>query len=238
MSGHSRWSQIKHKKAVADQKRGQRFSKISRLIALAIKSGGIKPDENPKLREALAKARSEGMSKETVDRAIGRGSGVEAEAPFEALYEGYGPGGAALLIEVLSDNLNRTNHELRKIVEERGGKLVGPGSVSWMFERKVAADVSLMPPNLDKEELMLIDAGAEEIERRSDRIVAIVNPERFQNFHKTLNREGINILEISFEYVPRSRLELNPEDKDRLTAFLEKLEDHSDVQEIYTNANL
>lgn len=239
MSGHSRWHQIRHRKALTDSKKGQLFSKISRLISIAVKEAGPNPDENPKLRDALEKAKAEGMSGDTVERAIQRGKGeADAQGLSEALYEGYGPGGSALLIEAVSDNLNRTNHELRKIMEGYDGKLVGPGSVSWMFERKVVADVSLLGENLEKGEFILIDAGAEEIKQQDDRMVAVINPEKFPNFRETLAREGIAILDSSFEYVPRSRLELNPGDKNRLIALFEKLDDHSDVQEIYTNANL
>lgn len=238
MAGHSRWAQVKHKKAASDQKRGERFSKISRLITMAVKSGGVNPSENFKLRDAMEKAKSEGMGGDTVERAIERGlGGGGAQELSEALYEGYGPGGTAILIQVLSDNLNRTNHELRKIVEEHGGKLVSPGAVSWMFEPKVVVDLELAPGDPEEQELSIIDAGAEEIERGQDRMVAIVNPERFPELRQTLSGKTA-ILGSALEYVPRSRIKVEDRIKDQITALVEKLDQHNDVHEVYTNADI
>lgn len=238
MAGHSRWAQVKHKKAASDQRRGERFSKISRLITLAVKSGGVNPSENPKLRYAMEKAKSEGMGGDTVERAIERGLGTGSTQELsEALYEGYGPGGTAILIQVLSDNLNRTNHELRKIVEEHGGKLVSPGAVSWMFELKVIVDLELAPGDPEEQELSIIDAGAEEIERGQDRMVAIVSPDRFPGLRQTLAGK-MAILGSALEYVPRSRIKVEDRIKDQITALVEKLDQHNDVHEIYTNADI
>ncbi len=240
MAGHSRWAQIRHKKAVSDQRRGQLFSKLARLITLAAAGGGPNPEGNPKLRDALEQARAAGMSRETVERAIDRGSGAAAERGLEAItYEAYGPGGTALLIETVTDNPNRLNQELREILKRFGGKIVEPGAVRWLFERRVVIDLpSPEGRGAEERELLLIDAGAEAVDRQAERIVAVVKPETFPAFSQALRANAISPIGQGYEPIPRERITLAANERLMLENLLEELDAHSDIQEIYTNANL
>ena len=238
MSGHSHWAQIKHKKVLSDAKKGNLFSKTVRLIMVAAKEKGRDPAMNPKLRMAIEKARAVGMPKENVERAIERGqSGTEAGALEEVLYEAYGPGGAAILIEGLTDNKNRTTNEIKHTLSERGGKLAGAGSVEWMFEKRGAVDVPETKNTMPHDDLglALIDAGAADIRDYEEGVTAYVKPQMLESFKEALTKKGIAFGDVYVDYLPKTPHLANAEDRATLEKLIAVLDENEDVQEIYTN---
>ena len=241
MSGHSRWHQIRHRKALTDAKKGKLFSKMARLIAVAAKEKGADPAMNSKLRMAVESARAVGMPKENIERAISRGAGgIGGEAFEEVRYEAYGPGGAALLILGVTDNKNRTTSEVKHLLAEYAGKLAIEGSVAWLFKKMGAVDFPKESVGSAPEELTLtlIDAGADDVQEFPEGFTAYVNPDSLEEFKEELGRKGLAFSRVRVDYVPTNPILLSEDDKAKLASLLEALDEHDDVQEVYTNVNL
>ncbi|MEK9148297.1 MAG: YebC/PmpR family DNA-binding transcriptional regulator [Patescibacteria group bacterium] len=236
MAGHSRWAQVKHKKAGSDARRGMLFSKLGRLISVAAREGGANPDTNPKLRQVIDQARASGIPKENIERAIEHGAGGPEPAKLRAMeYEAYGPGGMALVISVVTDNPNRTLADIKRILGEFGGRLAEAGSVTWMFERRYAADFALPGEGAEEFELRLIDAGAEDIARIPERLRAVVRPEGWSSFQSTIQDRGLTPLAIESIVVSKNMVAVDPQNKNRSATLVQTLEDHPDVTEVWTN---
>jgi len=265
MSKHSHWAKIKRKKEVADKERGQMFSKVLRMISVAAKRGGD-PETNASLRLAIEKAREFNMPKETIERAVKKGSGgLEGGILEEVLYEAYGPGKIAILIESITDNKNRAFNEIKKILERYNGKLVTPGSVKWMFERKgcLTADckpstraelgAGLVPhrnevsgaglqiedfKNKEKLELMAIEAGAEDIRWSNDVLEIYTKVEDLENVKRNLEDKEVKIESASLDWVAKEEIKVSEEDKIAAQKLFEDLDESEEVQEIYSNIKL
>ena len=242
MAGHSKWKQIKHKKALTDAKKGKAFSKISRMITVAVKEKQNRdPSTNSKLRTAIEKARTLGMPGENVERAMAKGLGEGKEEGLEeVLYEAFGPVGTALLIAGITDSKNRTTAEIKHILSEHGGRMSDKGSVEWMFNHVAAFDFDAEDfPSAEEAELFLIDAGAEDISKNDSLLTAYVSPQSAEVFKKNLGAKSINPKEEYFDYLPKNKISLPDEEiKQKVIALIEALDDNDDVQEIYTNVNL
>lgn len=244
MSGHSKFSKIKHQKGSADQKRGALFSKISRNITAAAR-GGSDPNANFKLRLIIDKARSAGMTKETIDRAIAKGSGTDKEATIliEETYEGFGPGKTAYIVEVIANNKNRIYQELRRAFSDHGGVLGNSGSVNWMFEHKgvIHLDSSLRDgaPSLSDEqlELQLIDAGADDLEQNEDEIIVYTKLTDLKQVEENIRAQGIKIEYAGLEWVAKETINPDEELQAKLETFENTLDELEDVSEYYSNVN-
>jgi YebC/PmpR family DNA-binding regulatory protein len=242
MSKHSHWAKIKRKKEVADKERGRMFSKVLRMISVAAKQGG-NPETNASLRLAIEKAREFNMPKETIERAIKKGSGgLEGGILEEVLYEAYGPGKIAILIEGITDNKNRVFNEIKKILERYNGKLVTPGSVKWMFERKgcISLNIKNQISNIKNEELemMAIEAGAEDIYWHDDFLDVYTKIEDLEKVKKKLEEKGIKIESASLDWVAKEEIEVGEEDKIAAQKLFEDLDESEEVQEIYSNLKM
>ena len=242
MSGHSKWHSIKHKKAKEDAKRGNMFGKLSRSIIVAIKDGGgvSDPKDNITLANAIAKAKEYNMPQANIDRAIKRGTGeIEGENYESIVYEGYGPGGIAIIVEALTENRNRTASDVRNTFSKHGGNLGETGSVSWQFERKgiIVIEKSAVK---DEEEFMLeaIDHGAEDIEEADDVFEVKVEPEDFLKVKESFEKEGIEIKAGEVGLIPKSTVELSPEEGKKAMRLINALEDHDDIQNVQSNIEL
>ncbi len=238
MSGHSKWAQIKHKKAATDAKRGQAFSKMSRMITVAAKEKGANPTMNPRLRMVADKARSLGMPKENIERAIKKATDkTSGESLEETRYEAYGPGGVALLIDCVTDNKNRTTAEIKHTLSEYGGKLANTGSVEWLFEKKGTIDIKLNNATEANDlALKLIDSGAEEITNGEECITAYTDPTKLFAFKRTLEEGGIVVAEEYTVFLPKNPVDIPDEEtKNKIIELLETFNDNEDVQEVYTN---
>jgi len=241
LSGHSKWSSIKHKKGAADAKRGQLFSKLSRAILVAAKEGGGDPANNLALQNAIEKARSYSMPKDNIDRAIAKGSGADADAnAFETIvYEGYGPEGVALIVEALTDNKNRTAADVRHLFAKHGGNLGATGAVAWQFERLgvvvVAAD------GVDEEELLLAaaDAGADDVEPDGSTFQVTSPPEALSAVREAVEEAGFTIESAELQLVPKSTVSIDDEGKARqVMRLVDALEENDDVQDVYANFDI
>ena len=238
MSGHSKWSSIKHQKGVADAKRGQLFTKLAREIIVLVRQGGSNPDANFKLRLAIQKARDNNMPMENIDRAIRRGSGdLDGASLAEMVLEGYGPSGAAILVQALSDNRNRTLQEIRNIFSRGGGSLAESGSVTWLFDSKGLVRVETN--NLDTEDLALkaIDAGAEDVNVENDYVEIQTKPEELETVRAALEQGNIPIASAELAMVPKTALELEEKAALQTLKLLNKLEEMDDVQWVCSNVN-
>ena len=236
MSGHSKWSQIKHKKAKTDAARGKAFSKVTRLITVAARQGGGNPETNASLRIAIQKAREMNMPQENIEKAIKRGTGeLEGVNYEEVIYEGYAPGGVAVMVEATTDNRNRTTAEIRHIFSRRGGALAESGSVSWIFERKGL--ISFEKENVDEEELMMvaIEAGAEDIEEGESIIDVITPPSDFDRVREAIEHAGIPYVLAQVTMLPKTRVNLEGKTAQQVLELIDALEEHDDVQEVYSN---
>ena len=241
MSGHSKWSSIKHKKGAADAKRGQLFSKLSRAIIVAAKEGGPDPGGNLALQNAIEKARSYSMPKDNIERAIAKGSGADAEgSSFETvIYEGYGPEGVAVLVETLTDNRNRTASEVRHLFAKHGGNLGTTGAVAWQFERKGV--VLLAAADADEDELVLAvaDAGADDVELDGSSFVVTCAPETLSAVRAAVEAAGFSIESVELPMVPKVTVAVGDEGVARqLIRLVEGLEDTDDVQGVYANFDI
>lgn len=239
MAGHSKWANIKHKKAKEDAKRGKVFTKIIRELVSATKQGDPDPDANPRLRAAVEKALSANMTKDTINRAIERGAGNTDGGEMEEItYEGYGLGGVAVLVETMTDNVNRTVGEVRHAFTKHGGNLGTSGSVAYLFEKRgeiVFDDVSL------EDELMLtaLDAGATDILNDGESLLVITEPEQFGMVKDALNEAGLNSVHAEVTMSPTTTADIdNVDDAQTVLKMIDMLEDLDDVQEVYTNLNV
>lgn len=239
MSGHSKWHTIRRAKGIADQRRGQLFTKLARDITIAVREGGSgDPDMNFRLRLAIEKAKSNNMPSESIQRAIDRGLGRSNETALEEVYyEGYAPGGVALLIETATDNRNRTNADIRATLNKAGGSPGEPGSVSWMFEMKGLITVDLAGTRMDPDEVQLaaIDAGADDVEVEGNVLSIYCEWPQLNAVRQALIDQGIPV--ISAEKTMRPKAQIEVDEKDALAAMrlMEKLEDLDDVQKVYSN---
>jgi len=241
VSGHSKWSTIKHKKGAADARRGKLFSKLSRAIIVAAKEGGGDPDGNLALANAIEKARSYSMPKDTIERAIARGagSGADSNAFEQVVYEGYGPAGVALIVEALTDNRNRTAADVRHVFTKNDGNLGGSGAVAWLFERRglvlVGAD------GVDEDELTLAaaDGGAEDVDRDGSSFQIRCEPEDLVSVRRALEQAGIPVESAGLTMVAKTTVEVAEEAAaKKVLRLLDALEENDDVQEVYANFDI
>ena len=241
MSGHSKWSSIKHKKGAADAKRGQLFSKLSRAIIVAAKEGGPDPDGNLALQNAIEKARSYSMPKDNVERAIAKGTGADADASsFETVvYEGYGPEGVAVLVEAVTDNRNRTASEVRHAFTKHGGNLGTTGAVAWQFERRGVVLVSADGADEDALVLTAAEAGADDVELDGSSFVVTSAPESVSVVRAALQDAGFAVESVELAMVPKTTVAVSDESMARkIMRLVEGLEDTEDVQDVYANFDI
>jgi YebC/PmpR family DNA-binding regulatory protein len=241
MSGHSRWSKVKNYKGAIDAKRGKIFSKLSKEITVATKFGGGDPHFNPRLRQAIATARGESMPVDNIERAIKKGTGeLEGESYEEMTYEGYGPGGVAILLEATTDNKNRSAPELRALFLKHHGHLAGSGSVAWMFHRKGL--IVITAPGISEDDVILtaLDAGAEDVRSHEDIIEIITPPDNtLHAVSKALELAKIPIASAKLSYIPGNLAPVtDPHIAEQVLALLEALDDHDDVQTVHANLEM
>jgi YebC/PmpR family DNA-binding regulatory protein len=241
MSGHSHWSTIKRKKGAADAKRGQMFSKMAKLITVAAREGGEDPATNSALRLAIERAKSTNFPKENIERAIKRGVGeLEGAKLEEVLFEAYGPGGIALIVEGITDNKNRTLGEIKKVLARHNGKLVQEGAVRWLFERKGAIIINWEREKekfKDKEdlELRVIEAGAEDIYWHENLLDVYTNINKLEEVKENLEKENIEIESASLDWVAKKMIDTDEKDRESAEKLFEALDELDSVQEIYSN---
>ena len=239
MSGHSHWATIKHKKGAIDAKRGKLWSKLSRAIIIAAKNGGGDPTMNLKLRYAIDKAREVSMPKDNIERAIKRGTGDMEGAVFEEItYEGFGPGGVAVLVDVLTDNRNRTSGEVRKILERGGGKLGSAGNVGYLFDRKGVFSVDAKTQDEDALMEIALEAGAEDMRRDGEKFLIICDPGHFSTVQDALQKAAVQPENAEITQLPKVPKDVDVEDGKKVLRLMEALEDHDDVQHVYSDINL
>jgi YebC/PmpR family DNA-binding regulatory protein len=239
MSGHSKWHSIKHKKGATDAKRGKLFTKFIKEITVAARTGGGDPDANARLRKAILDAKAGNMPNDTIDRAVRRGTGAEEGVNYEEItYEGYGPGGVALLIESVTDNRNRTVAEIRHMFSKNGGNLGEAGSVGWLFEKKgyIVVDKAAKP----EEELfdIAIEAGADDLREDGDNFEIITSPENFENVQTAIKSAGIEPQMAEVSMVPQTYVKLEGGNAQQMLRLMETIEDHDDVQKVYANFDI
>ncbi len=239
MSGHSKWSSIKHKKGAADAKRGKLFTKLARAITVAARDGGGDPDGNPALATAIQKARDASMPKDNIQRAIDRGSGVGADAAAieRIVFEGYGPGGVAVLVEALTDNRNRTSAEVRHAFNKHNGSLGEPGSVAWIFEKRGVLAVDGARYGED-DLIAAIDAGADDVREEGDLLRVICEPSSLSAVREALEAGGIEIQSADVAMEPKSTVEVKGNEAKSLLGLIEALEDDDDVNEVHANFDI
>ncbi len=239
MAGHSHWAGIKHKKALIDNKRGKVWSKLSKAIIIAAKMGGGDPDTNLRLRYAINDAKAVSMPKDNIERAVKKGCGeLEGNNFDEILYEGYGPGGVAVLCEILTDNRNRTAPEVRKIFEKSGGKLGATGCVAWMFERK---GVVVIDGEQIEEEALLelaMEAGAEDVKTADGKHEVISDPDSFGSLQDAIKEAEIEIERSELRRIPNDTIDLDIVNAKKVLQLMDSLDDHDDVQKVAANFNL
>lgn len=239
MSGHSKWHSIKHKKGALDAKRGKLFTKFIKEITVAARSGGGDPDGNARLRKAILDAKAGNMPNETIDRAVRRGTGEEEGVNYEEItYEGYGPGGVALLIESVTDNRNRTVAEIRHMFSKNGGNLGESGSVGWLFEKKgyIVVEKRAKP----EEELfeLAIEAGADDLRDDDENFEIITSPEQFEAVTAAIKSAGIEPQMAEVSMVPQTYVKLEGQEARQMLKLMEALEDHDDVQKVSANFDI
>ncbi|MGI6538025.1 MAG: YebC/PmpR family DNA-binding transcriptional regulator [Caldicoprobacterales bacterium] len=239
MAGHSKWANIKHKKEKSDAKKSKIFSKIGREIAVAVKvGGGGDPEANSRLKDAIAKAKANNMPNENIMRSIKRATGELGSVNYEeVIYEGYGPYGVAVIVEVLTDNRNRTASEIRYIFDRNEGSLGSTGCVAWMFDRKGVLVIE-NNDNIDEEELMMtaIDAGAEDVSEEDGIFEIITDPSVYSSVREELEKNGYSFLSAEVERVPQNTVKLDAEQAERIMKLIDMMEDNDDVQNVYHNA--
>ena len=239
MAGHSKWKQIKRKKAVADQRRGAAFTKLIKEITVAARQGGGDPAGNPRLRSAIEAARQANMPYENIERAIKKGTGeLEGVHYEEATYEGYGPGGAAIMIQVTTDNLNRTVAEIRHLFSRYGGNLGAPNSVAWMFEKKgqIYLDAGRYPEDAALE--AALEAGADDLTRDGDQFIISTEPAALHAVQDALRAKGLEPSEAEIALTPKSTVMVQGPDAEKLLKLMEALEEHDDVSKVFSNFDI
>jgi YebC/PmpR family DNA-binding regulatory protein len=238
MSGHSKWATIKHKKAALDAKRGKSFTRIIKEIVIAARSGGD-PDGNPRLRTAITAAKAVSMPSDNIKKAIMRGTGeLEGGQIDEVMFEGYGPGGAAVLVNVATDNRNRTVSELRHVFSKNGGNMGEQGSVAWMFDRKSQVLVPADKAGEDRLMDLILDAGGDDLRAAGDNWEVLSPPEAHEAVLKALEAAGIATSEASIAMVPKNLVKLEGRNASGMLRLYEALEDHDDVQNVYSNFDI
>ena len=236
MSGHSKWATIKHKKAATDAKRGQIFTRLIKEITVAARHGGGDPDANPRLRTAVLAARAENMPADNIKRAIQRGTGeLPGVTIEETSYEGYGPHGVAMMVEVATDNRNRTVSEIRHIFSRYGGNLGEAGCVAWMFQKR--GSISIPKRSATEEQLLnvVLDAGAEDLRDDGEQWEVVSSPEAFEAVAEALKKAGIEVANSEVALLPQTYVKLEGKNAEQMVKFLDALEEHEDVQHIYSN---
>lgn len=239
MSGHSKWSTIKHKKGAADAKRGKIFTKLIKEITVAARMGGGDIDSNPRLRTAVVAAKAQNMPKDNLERAIKKGTGdLEGVNYEEILYEGYGPGGVAVLVECLTDNKNRTIADVRYIFSKAGGNIGTDGCVAWMFDKKGL--ISIAKEDSDENTLMEIalEAGAEDVKDEGDCFEIITDPADFDTVKEAVEAADIKIEMAEVTMIPQTQTSLEGKEAEQMVRFMEALDDCDDIQKFYTNADI
>jgi YebC/PmpR family DNA-binding regulatory protein len=239
MSGHSKWSSIKHRKAAADAKRGQQFTKLARAITVAAREGGGDPEGNPALATAVQKARDASMPKDNIQRAIDRGTGAGADAAAieRVVFEGYGPGGAAILVEALTDNRNRTSAEVRHSFTKHGGSLGEPGSVAWIFEKRGVVVVDAERYGED-DLIAAIDAGAEDVQLDGDLLKVITDPANLAAVRAAVEEAGVEVQSSDLAMEPSSVVEIDESSARPLLRLLDDLEEQDDVNDVHANFDI
>mgnify|MGYP001170052467 FL=1 len=244
MSGHSKWANIKRKKEKVDAARGRIFTRLAREIIVAARQGGGNPEANFRLRIAIDNAKKMNMPNDNIERAIKRGVGEQGQADQweEVTYEGYGPGGVAIMVDALTGNRNRTASELRYLFSRNGGNMGEVGCVAWLFDKRgvIRVPKSAIKSGEDEFLLFTLEAGAADVQTDDEDGVfeIITDPQDFQKVQEALEKEGIEAEEASLQQVPKNRVEVTGKDAERVAALLEALEDHDDVQNVYSNASL
>lgn len=239
MSGHSKWSSIKHKKGATDAKRGKIFTKLIKEITVTARMGGGDQDANPRLRTAIAAAKSENMPKDNIERAIKKGTGeLEGVSYEESTYEGYGPGGAAVFIESVTDNKNRAVADIRHIFSKNGGNLGGNGCVAWMFDKK--GYIAIEKKAVDEDSLMetAIEAGAEDVREDNGSFEIITEPDDFESVKTAIDKAAILYIDAEITMLPQSTTNLEGKQALQMVKLMEALDDCDDVQKVYTNADI
>lgn len=240
MAGHSKWANIRHRKGAVDAKRGKIFTRLIKEITVAAKIGGGDPAANPRLRSAIANAKSENMPKDNIERAIKKGTGeLEGVEYIEITYEGYGPGGVAVLVDCMTDNKNRTVGEVRHAFSKQGGNLGESGCVGYMFDKK--GSILVDKKNIDEEKLMdlALDAGAEDVLEEDTVFQVLTEPDDFDSVRESLEKEGVTFIEASISMIPQNTVEVTDEKiAKRLMKLMELLEDNDDVQDVHANFDI
>ncbi|MCF7873570.1 MAG: YebC/PmpR family DNA-binding transcriptional regulator [Candidatus Omnitrophica bacterium] len=239
MSGHSKWASIKHKKGAADAKRGKLFTKLIREITVAAKDSGGDPDINPALRTAISRANDANMPKDNIEKAIKKGTGELPGVSYEScMFEGYGPGGVAILVEALTDNKNRSSAEIRNIFSKKGGNMAGAGSVSWIFTPK--GYILIDQSQIDEEELfsITVDAGAEDIKSSDKNYEIFCEPKDLEAIKEALSAKNIKWEDAELTKIPNSTIKLSGSQAKQVLSLVETLEDHDDAQKVYANFDI
>jgi YebC/PmpR family DNA-binding regulatory protein len=242
MSGHSKWASIKHKKGALDAKRGRIFTRLIKELTVAARAGGGDPDMNPRLRTIIADAKAQNMPAENIKRAIRRGTGEEPGVSYEeAQYEAYGPGGAAVIIDVLTDNKNRTVGELRHLLEKGGGNLATANAVAWMFHKKgyIVVEKSKAPA-VDEEKLMaaVLDAGADDLRDDDDNWEVLSTPEAFPAVRDAVKQLGIEPVSAEVSMIPQNYVKLEGKPAQQMVRLMDALDEHDDVQHVWSNFDI
>ncbi len=239
MSGHSKWHTIKHKKGAADAKRGKIFTRIIKELTIAARDGGGDPDSNPRLRTVVADAKANNMPRDNIERAIRRGTGEEPGVAYEEIvYEGYGPGGAALLIETVTDNRNRTVGEIRHLLSKYNGNLASENSVAWMFDKK--GQVFVERPGVDEEAMLsaVLDAGADDVSDDENGWEIVCPPEAFEAVRDAVRGLGIDPASAEVARIPQNYVKLEGKEAQQMLKLLDVIDDHDDVQHIWANHDI
>lgn len=239
MSGHNKWAKIKRKKGVNDAKRGRLFTRLIKEMTIAARDGGGNPGGNPRLRLAIEKAQAANMPAENIKRAIQRGTGELPGVSYEEVtYEGYGPGGVALIIESVTDNKNRTVAEIRHLLEKYNGKLGASGSVAWMFHRKGV--IRIARANHSEDELLgiILDAGADDMKVDEDGFEIVTAPENFESVRQTLEKKGFAMEEAEVQMIPENFVKVEGKEAEQVLKLNEAIEDHEDTQHVYANFDI
>ncbi len=239
MSGHSKWASIKHKKGALDAKRGRIFTRLIKELTVAARAGGGDPDMNPRLRTIIGDAKAANMPAENIKRAIRRGTGEEPGVSYEeAQYEAYGPGGAALIVDVLTDNKNRTAGEIRHLLEKHGGNLAAPNAVAWMFNKK--GYIVIEKAKAEEEKLMsvVLDAGADDLQDDGDNWEVFTAPDAFAAVNDAVKTLGIEPVSAKVSMIPQNYVKLEGKPAQQMVKLMEALDDHDDVQNIASNFDI
>ena len=239
MSGHNKWAKIKHKKAGTDAQRGKLFSRLIKEITIAARNGGADPNGNPRLRLAIQTAKSANMPADNIKRAVQRGTGELPGAVYEELtYEGYGPAGVALMVELVTDNKNRTVAEIRHILDRNNGKLAEAGSVAWMFQKKGSIEVPKSAIGEDDLLSIILEAGADDMRAEDDYYDITTSADTFEAVKKAIEDKGVTISNASLQLLPQNTVRVEGKEAEQVLKLMEALEEHDDVQNVYANFDI